>query len=386
MECTIYLSEECNLRCSYCYEGDKKRKKIMSSEALRKSLDFIMANNQGEEDINLTFLGGEPLMNKKKIYEFIDLVEKEYSEASNNFRYAITTNGVLLDEKLIELFKNHSFDVSISIDGDKQTHNLNRVSVDGKDVYGKIIANMEQLQESGLYFSVRMTATQNNIHILSANVRHFYDMGIKNIHIGVDTVGHWSEEALSELDYQYDQLDNLYLNRVSESKDLILNLYDFKLSIFVAARTPKYCSGGTAGHIVINSQGELFPCGYVVNDSEWNLGQVKSGLDESKFVNSIKKNVSGKSKCHECDIAFTCTGAKCGFYNYFKTGKLNVHSQMTCKLERLLYKHNLYVLKEMYRRKSARLFYYLEKAEEKNIPLSETMLQVIIEEKQEEIR
>ena len=87
-----------------------------------------------------------------------------------------------------------------------------------------------------------------------------------------------------------------------------------------------------------------------------------------------------KSVCHECDIAFTCSGAKCGFCNYTKTGKLNVHSVQTCKRERILFKHNLFVFKEMYRRKEKRLMQYLKIAKEKDIELSDIMKNIICEE------
>lgn len=384
MECTIYLTEDCNLRCSYCYEGENKRKKTLSSAKLRQSIDFIVENNPIGEDIHLTFLGGEPLLNKGMIFEFINIIEEEHPEIKHIFKYAITTNGILLNEKLVELFKEYSFNVSISIDGDKETHNLNRVSINGKDVYDTIISKMQLMQERSLDFSVRMTVTQNNVSALYSNVCYFYEMGIKKINIGMDTMADWTDEYLKILDEQYTLLDELYLNTIADSK-AILNLYDFKMSTFVAARTPAYCSGGSKGHLVINSEGELFPCGFVVNNPEWNLGKVVDELDKKSFLNTIRKNVVKKSLCHDCEISFTCSGAKCGFYNYMKTGKLNVHTAMTCKLEKLLYNHNLVVIKELYKRKHRRLYYYLEIAERQNIKLSPTMLRIIDEAKLQKI-
>jgi len=384
MECTIYLTEDCNLRCSYCYEGNNKRKKTLSLAKLRQSLEFIVVNNPAGDDINLTFLGGEPLLNKGMIYEFINIIEEDHLEIKHIFKYAITTNGILLDEKLIELFKEYSFNVSISIDGDKATHNLNRVSINGKDVYDTILSKMQLMQKRSLDFSIRMTVTQNNVSFLYSNVCYFYEMGIKKINIGVDTMADWTDECLKILDEQYTLLDELYLNTIADSK-AILNLHDFKISTFVAARAPAYCSGGSKGHLVINSAGELFPCGFVVNDPEWNLGKVDGDLDQKSFLDSIRKNVVKKSFCHECEIAFTCSGAKCGFYNYMKTGKLNVHTAMTCKLERLLYNHNLSVIKVLYQRKHKRLYHYLEIAEQQNIKLSPTMIRIIDEAKLQEI-
>lgn len=380
MECTLYLTENCNLRCSYCYEGPNKKNSKLSITKLHKTLDFIIKNNPENERIDLTFLGGEPLLNKTLIYETISIIENEYSEFKSNFNFYITTNGILLDKKIIELFIKYDFTVSISIDGDKKTHNLNRVSVNGKDEYEKIIENMLLMRKMGGDFFVRMTVTANNVSSFYPNVRYFYDLGIRKINIGVDHIGKWTEDALNTLDSQYDLIDEFYLNVVADSDDGIINIHDYKLNIFVADRKPAYCSGGSKGHLVINSSGELYPCGYVVGDEIWKLGSVETDLNRKKFLESVRANVVKKSNCHECDIAFTCSGAKCGFYNYIMTGKLNVNHDLTCNLERLLYKHNLYVIKELYRKNHKRIIKHLNRAAKHNIKLSPIMNDIILEE------
>ena len=202
-------------------------------------------------------------------------------------------------------------------------------------------------------------------------------MGIKKINIGIDNVGDWSKEDLTVLGEQYSLIDEFYLEEIVDSDEGIINLYDFKFSTFVAKTTPAYCSGGSKGHLVINSNGELYPCGYVVNDERWNIGSVDTDLDRKKFFDSIRSSVVKKSRCHECDLAFTCSGAKCGFYNYMKTGKLNVNHDLTCKLERMLYNHNLYVIGELYRKEHRRLFRYLQIAAAQGIELSPIMLDII---------
>lgn len=379
LECTLYLTENCNLKCSYCYEGDDKRKKILSSDDLKTAIDFIVQHNPEGEKLDLTFLGGEPLLNKKLIYECMDIINQKYPESKKNFEFHITTNGVLLDADVIELFKKYNVDVSISIDGDKRTHNLNRKSKNGVDVYDNIIENMRLMQKMQLSFSVRMTVTENNVEFLYENLQYFYHMGIHKFHLGIDNMGEWTKQGLKILDEQMYKMDQFYLDVICREKDATLNLHDYKIGTFVAASIPQYCSGGSAGHLTINSSGELFPCGYVVNDEVWNLGTVRTGLNRKKFLESARGHVAPKAFCHECDIAFTCSGAKCGFCNYVKTGKLNVHSEQTCKRERILYKHNLNVYKQMYARKDMRLMRYLQIARDQKIELSKIMKTIICE-------
>lgn len=166
MECTLYLTDSCNLRCSYCYEADKKNKSFLNETVLRSALEFIINNNMPGDNIDLIFLGGEPLLNKKMLYKAIDIINKEYAAFQSLFHYQITTNGILLDKNTVDFLVENNFEISISIDGDQETHNLNRTSVDGRDYYQQIISNMKYLVENKIDFFVRMTLTANNVHLL----------------------------------------------------------------------------------------------------------------------------------------------------------------------------------------------------------------------------
>lgn len=382
MECTLYLTENCNLKCTYCYEGNNKRKKMLNNDDLEKAISFIVQNNPKGENIDLTLLGGEPLLNKTAIYSCMDIINHRYLQSKTLFKFHITTNGILLDEDIIRLFKENEVNVSISIDGNKETHNLNRKSKSGEDVYDDIISNMKLMQEMGVDFFVRMTVTENNVALLFTNLQYFFDMGIRKFHLGIDNMSQWTDEGLQILDEQMDKMDQFYLNVLCKDNNAILNLHDYKIGTFVAKSIPQYCSGGSEGHLVINSSGELFPCGYVVNDNVWNLGTINTGLNRNKFLESARSHVVPKSVCHECDIAFTCSGAKCGFCNYIKTGKLNVHSEQTCKRERILFKHNLSVFREMYRRKDKRIMKYLKIAYDNKIELNDIMKTIICKKEQ----
>lgn len=377
MECTLYLTDNCNLRCSYCYEGTKKNKSYMDEQTLIKALNFIAENNLPDDNIDLLFLGGEPLMNKPILSEAIHIIDDKYKEIKHLFRYQITTNGLLLDSKTADFLKENNFAISISIDGDKETHNLNRKSVSGKDVYDLIIENMRYMLDSNIDFSVRMTVAANNAGRLLKNIQYFYDMGIRKINIGIDHTGEWSDGEIKTLDEQLTAVDRFYLDRISEDENAVLNIYDYKLTTFVYKRIPTYCSAGSANHIIINSNGELFPCGYVFNEDTWRIGDVKTALDRRKFIQTARCHVNKVSSCKDCAIAFTCSGAKCGFLNYAKTGLLNLNHETTCKLEMVLYRHNKTVIEEMYRRYSPKLIRLLKNAVEHRIPLGKPILQII---------
>lgn len=377
MECTLYLTDDCNLKCSYCYEGNRKNKNYMNEATLEKVLDYIVENNLPNDSIDLLLLGGEPLLNKKAFFKIVNIINQKYAGIKHLFRFQTTTNGILLDERTIDFIAKNRIELSISIDGDKETHNLNRKSVSGKDVYDIIFSNMEKLIHSGINFAVRMTVTTNNVHLLYHNVRYFYKLGIRKINVGIDELGDWEETNLQVLDQQLELLDKFYLEYFANDDNAVLNLYDYKLSTFVFKRKPLYCSAGSKGHLVINSKGEFYPCGYVANDSLWKIGSVDTAFERKKFLNTVRSHIKKESSCKNCDIAFTCCGAKCGFLNFSRTGFLNVNHETTCRIQRTLYNHNVKVFETLYRDYSKKIIELLKTALDEQLPIGEPMLEIM---------
>ncbi|WP_342478885.1 radical SAM protein [Paenibacillus sp. FSL H7-0350] len=379
MECTLNLADGCNLQCTYCYEGNEKQKTKLSMDSMQTAIDFMIKNNPEDENIHLNLLGGEPLLNKKMFFGLFDYIDSAWAESKDKFEFEMTTNGILMDDNVMNIVKNNNFKLSISVDGDRETHNINRKSLDKRDYYDSILSNIQKLIELKVAFGIRMTVTCNNVHLFHKNVLYFYHMGVKNIYAAYDDFGAWTPETLNELDHQMELLDEFYLTSIAYTKDLLFNLHDLKLTTFFAARKAMYCSAGSIGHFTVNSSGEIYPCGYVLNDPKWKIGNIESGIERKKLLDSIRASVKSSEKCKQCDIAFTCSGQKCGFQNYRITGYLNIPSDITCELERILYKHNYIVISRMYDQKTPRLMRYFEIAEANNIEISTTMQSIISE-------
>lgn len=377
MECTLYLTDSCNMLCSYCYEGENKEKSFMSEEVLESAIDYMIKNNPTDDRIDLLFLGGEPLLNKKIMYAAISIINNRYNEYKHLFSYQITTNGSLIDKNVISFFKENNFDVSISIDGNIETHNINRKSISGKDIYNKIIKNMNWMLEVGLDLTVRMTVTLNNVSYLYENVTYFYNMGIRHVNLGLDQLASWSEKEMKVFDEQLTMLENLYLNYVTNDPTKILNIFDYKLASIVFKKTQKYCSAGTKEHYIVNSKGEIYPCGYVSNLKEWCLGNVKNGLNSELFLFKVGENIKREASCSGCEISPSCCGAKCGFLNYRLTGYLNVNSFVTCQLHKIVYTHLLHVAEVLYKRNNIRIVSMLEAAKTNGIDLTDAMIKII---------
>ena len=378
MEVMIYMTEKCNMVCKYCYEGLNKTDNMLNEETLFRTIEYVSSIASSSE-IHFTFLGGEPLLNKEILIKAVELIEEKF--LNYKITYSITTNATLLDHKIVDFLYRHHFQVSISIDGDEHTHNINRIAKDGKNIYSVVMANLTYLIKTNKPFSVRMTIDTNNVGFLSKNISYFLELGVKSIFMSINYLGNWREKELKVLNEQLHICDRLYIERVSKTNDKIINFYDFKIGVFIAERKTQYCSAGSKNHFVVKSDGTIYPCSYVTYNEEWNIGNVIVGTNMSKLCSVIKQHVEKEAKCKECNIAFTCVGARCGFLNYALNQKMNYPSFKICEIEKIVYEHNLHVIRELLIQKNKRVWDVYEYCINNNINISSVFRNMLLEEK-----
>lgn len=359
MECMIFLAEGCNFKCTYCYEGHNKASGVMNSDTMQQVLKFMVENSEEDEKMHIVFLGGEPLLNKKVFLYAIEKINTDYRKKRKQFVFEMTTNGVFLDDKIIEIVRKEQINLSLSIDGTKRTHDLNRKSKGGEDYYELIVNWIKTMVKDKIPFNVRMTVSSNNVFDMYNNVCYFLNLGVNRVYISYDYFANWTEDCLAELEVQMSLLDRLYIDEFAYTENRILNLYDFKYTTFLSKRPAVFCSAGTIGHYIVNTCGEIYPCSYVANAEEWKIGDVWTGIKEGIFKRNIRKHVNKIQECQKCEMKFSCLATRCGFLNYKTTGTLNAPKDTTCKLEKILYKHNLFVLSELYKAHCPRLLQYV---------------------------
>ena len=366
METVIYLTDECNMKCKYCY-FENKQTNMLSEEILYKILNQIFEMNE-EDFIDIAFLGGEPLINKDI---FIKAIRWLKDKNDSRINISITTNGTIYDDELLETFKENKIELSISVDGDEETHNLNRVSKNGTNLYRKTIKTIKSLLEEKIDFKIRMTIALNTIERLFDNVLYFYNMGIDKFEIAFNEFEIWDIESLKILDEQVNKLGDWYIDKVDTN--IYVNIFDCKIGEFVVERQAMFCSAGTSQHIVFNAKGDIYPCNYVVNEEYWKIGDVFSEFDESVFWSKVRENIEKKKSCEKCKLENYCIGAKCGFKNYKITGKLNVCDKNICNLENHLYVIERRVIKELYKKRKSRLMRYINYAKENNYVIQDLL-------------
>lgn len=328
MQFTIWLTTECNMKCSYCYEGNDKLKAMMDKNIANDVLQFIKDKTRTIQDsIAIIFHGGEPLLN----YEVIKYIILEMEHWDIESHFIMTTNGSKLDDEKIEFLVDHLDEISVSIDGNQDTQNKHRLFKDNSGSYEKIINSVKKLikeikgKETSL--RARMTITTDTCNDLYDNIKFLYNMGFKIIVPVLDNsnTADWTSEHLETIVSSIKRCyEELYLE-----DDLMISL--------IEAISYKHLSDCRAGEVTmhISPIGEIYPCSYVMNNREFLLGDVNNGLMEDQIEKLRGINEQGTECRGNCAWYGLCNGTRCKLINYVQTGDYYKPSFCTCFNEKL---------------------------------------------------
>ncbi len=336
----ICVSDQCNLRCSYCYRRDQRSPQNMTLEDAEKVVEWLIAQDRSidssEQQLNLIFFGGEPLLCKNVIQYFLEEISRRVQNYSP--RFSISTNGVLLDKNIATLFKKYDVRVQISIDGNRNIQNAHRPHFDGTGTYDTIVNNLQYFNLSNDRVSARATVSKKNIRFFE-QIKHLYDIGFKQLSLGfvVDSGGvdyDIQHDDLPTIKAEMDKLYSFFIERLESGEILRINpVYDH--FIFLSLRWSQYCCGATKNVFAFNYSGDLFPCQRFVGNKEFLCGSARLGLNKVK-LKKLRDNSCFKAtenRCNSCWIRNLC-GGKCYFLS--TTEALLDEAPMRCLLEETL--------------------------------------------------
>ena len=370
---TLYMTTDCNFKCQYCYE-DYHNHYQLNEKTLVDSLEFIM--NYGDKGkVLIDFLGGEPLLKKNLIYQAVDYIKNFYPE--REAKYYITTNCSLMDDDFIDFMKENQFTIRLSFDGNKETHDLNRVAKDGVSCYDKIFENIMKVKDSGLNFSVRMTVTENTIPHMFENICYLHEHGLDNICMIMDVYLKISDKLKSEFEKQVAAISKYYLAEAAAGRSFTIDQFDGKMFNMLCnfGNCFGMCDAGI-GNFKIFPNGQIYPCGFLTSNEKYCIGNIKEGVDirKAKLI-AVSNFDKADPKCKDCKIRDFCHGMKCGYMNFINTGKINVPSDAECIFEHIFHQAMVEILEyyleqptEMLREK---LGIYVDYIQEEHLKLSE---------------
>lgn len=336
MECTIFLTTECNFKCSYCYEPYNKCQ-VMSVEMLTKIIDYIFTRGN-DTYFYINFFGGEPTLRKDLIYYAVEYIQEKYYN-KGRITYSINTNMSLLDDTMIAFLKENKFMVKMSIDGDKHTNNINRVNKNGQDTYDLIIENAKKVRDSGINNIVRMTVTNNNLMYMYDNVRYFHELGFEKINIGIDFNTQYSEDDLQILKNNFMMIADYYIQMIDQHRNISIDYFNGQFTKFVFDFENKFimCGGGITS-LKFMPNGDIYPCNIVCGDNRFLVGNIITApTTAGNVMRMVSENMKNNTRCDECEIAFYCQYMKCGYINYINTGYYNLPDEVHCKIQKITY-------------------------------------------------
>ena len=339
----LHIAHDCNLACRYCFaeEGEYHgRRALMSFEVGKQALDFLIANSGNRRNLEVDFFGGEPLMNWQVVKDLVKYGREQEKKHGKNFRFTLTTNGVLLDDEVMEFCNREMANVVLSIDGRKEVHDFMRPFRKGKGSYDLIVPKFRKFAESinqDKYY-VRGTFTRHNLDF-AKDVLHLADLGFKQISVEPVVALPEEEYALREEDIpqiceEYDRLAAEMIKRHREGKEF--NFFHFMIDLTGGPCVYKRLSGCGSGteYLAVTPWGDFYPCHQFVGEEAFLMGNVFDGLKASELQEEFKGcNVYAKEKCRNCFAKFYCSGG-CAANAYKFHGSINDAYDVGCELQR----------------------------------------------------
>ncbi|MBQ2974743.1 MAG: thioether cross-link-forming SCIFF peptide maturase [Clostridia bacterium] len=339
----LHIAHTCNLNCSYCFASQGKyhgERALMSFEVGKQALDFLVANSGTRRNLEVDFFGGEPLMNfdvVKKLVEYARSIEKEHNK---NFRFTLTTNGVLIDDDVIDFANREMSNVVLSLDGRKEIHDRFRVDYAGNGSWEKIVPKFRKLVEArgGKDYYMRGTFTHANPDFLN-DIQQMLDLGFSELSMEPVVCAPGDPSELTEEDKavvldQYEKLAELMLKRDEEGKPF--TFYHYMIDLTGGPCIYKRISGCGSGteYMAVTPTGELYPCHQFVGEEKFRLGDVWNGVSNTQIQNEFMEcNVYSRSECRDCWARLYCSGG-CAANAYHSTGSVKGVYKYGCDLFR----------------------------------------------------
>ena len=337
----LHIAHTCNLNCSYCFASQGKyqgERALMSFETGKQAFDFLIANSGSRRNLEVDFFGGEPLMNFDVVKQLVAYARRIEKQAGKNFRFTLTTNGILLDDDVIDFLNKEMSNVVLSLDGRKEVNDHFRKDYSGRGSYDTIVPKFKRLVEKreGKNYYVRGTFTHNNVDF-TKDILHMHDLGFKELSMEPVVCPPNDPYALTEADLpilfeQYEILANEMIKRKKAGNGFTFYHYmlDLKNGPCIYKRITG-CGSGTE-YMAVTPWGELYPCHQFVGDEKYSLGDIWQGVTKKDVQDKFRtQNAYARKDCKDCWAKLYCSGG-CAANAYHATGDVSGIYEYGCEL------------------------------------------------------
>jgi len=339
----LHVAHTCNLNCEYCFASQGKfhgERALMSFEVGKQAIDFLIANSGSRHNLEVDFFGGEPLMNWDVVKRIVAYSREEEQKHNKNFRFTLTTNGILIDEEVMDFCNREIHNVVLSLDGRKEIHDQLRRTFGDQGSYDTIVPKFQKFVDSreGKGYYIRGTFTHNNVDF-TEDLFHMADLGFKELSMEpvVCPAGEpyaLTQDDMPELYRQYELLAKEMLKREKEGNPF--TFYHYTLDLTEGPCIYKRITGCGSGteYLAVTPWGELFPCHQFVGDAAYSMGDVWAGVNRPDLQQNFRScNVFSRQECRDCWAQLYCSGG-CAANSYHAGGDIAAVYEYGCDLFR----------------------------------------------------
>ncbi|MBQ8550070.1 MAG: thioether cross-link-forming SCIFF peptide maturase [Clostridia bacterium] len=339
----LHIAHTCNLNCEYCFASQGKyhgERAVMSFEVGKRALDFLVEQSGSRRNLEVDFFGGEPLMNFEVVKQLVEYARSIEKEKGKNFRFTLTTNGLLIDDDVIDFCNKEMCNVVLSLDGRKEVHDRYRVDYAGNGSWDRIVPKFQKLVEArgGKNYYMRGTFTHRNPDFLK-DIEQMLELGFTELSMEPVVCAPGDPSELTDEDLpivcdQYEKLAELMIKRDGEGKPFTFYHYmiDLKGGPCIYKRISG-CGSGTE-YMAVTPWGDLYPCHQFVGDEKYLLGNIWEGVNNKTAIEEFAScNVYARPDCRDCWAKLYCSGG-CAANAYHSTGSVKGIYEYGCKLFR----------------------------------------------------
>ena len=337
----LHVAHSCNLNCEYCFASqgkDSGERALMSFETGKRALDFLIEHSGSRRNLEVDFFGGEPLMNWQVVKDLVKYARSVEKQHNKNFRFTLTTNGMLIDDEVIEFSNREMSNVVLSLDGRREIHDRYRVDYEGRGSWDRIVPKFQEFvkRRGDKNYYIRGTFTHANPDFLK-DIETMLDLGFTELSMepvvaAENDPASLTKEDISVVKEQYEKLALLMLDREKEGRPFTFYHYmiDLKDGPCVYKRISG-CGSGTE-YMAVTPWGDLYPCHQFVGDEKFRLGDVWNGVNNVEMTDEFRAcNVYSRQECRECWARLYCSGG-CAANAYHASGSVNGIYEKGCEL------------------------------------------------------
>ena len=337
----LHIAHTCNLNCSYCFASQGKyhgERGVMSFEVGKRALDFLVENSGSRRNLEVDFFGGEPLLNFEVVKQLVAYAREIEKKHNKNFRFTLTTNGLLIDEDVIDFCNKECHNVVLSLDGRREIHDRFRVDYAGNGSFDRIVPKFQRLVESrgGKGYYMRGTFTHANPDFLE-DIKVMLDLGFNELSMepvvcAPGDPAELTDEDIEIVKRQYEDLATLMLERHKAGKPF--TFYHYMIDLTGGPCIYKRISGCGSGteYMAVTPWGDLYPCHQFVGDDKYLLGNIYDGVTNTCAQCEFAEcNVYARKECRDCWARLYCSGG-CAANAYHATGSIKGVYEKGCEL------------------------------------------------------